>query len=149
MDGLIASKIAILVQEGILKGDISKTSPTQLIAKGMEIMETFPNMNGSQKKQLLVKVVEKVAAGADGIAGTEDDIIPKSVVDALKTLLEKNLVEDIVQVMLSAAKGEFNLEKNKEVAVELVAVTKSCIPVFLEKIKNIYKNKTLHGKKSK
>jgi hypothetical protein len=40
---------------------------------------------------------------------------------------------------MGAAKGEFNLEKTKEVAVELVAVTKSCMPVFLEKFKKCVK----------
>jgi len=141
MDSLIASKIALLLQEGILKGEIAKDSPTKLIAKGMEIMESFSNMSGDQKKKMLIRVIEKIAAGSDGIVGTEDDIIPKEVVESLKLLLEKDLIGDIVQVVMGAAKGEFNLEKSKEAAVELVAVTKSCIPVFLEKIKKLIKIK--------
>lgn len=139
MDALIASKIALVLQEGILKGEIAKDSPTKLIAKGMEIMETFSNMNGNEKKKMLIRVIEKLAAGSDGIVGTEDDIIPKEVVESLKILLEKDLINDIVQVVMGAAKGEFNLQQTKEVAVEMVAVTKSCLPIFIEKLKKLRK----------
>lgn len=135
MDKVIASKIAILLQEGILKGEISKDSPMKLIAKGMEILETFPNMKGEEKKVLLVKVIEKIAAGADGIAGTEDDIIPASVVEALKTILEKDLIGDIVQVIAGAARGEFNLQQAKLVAVETANVAKSCVPALMACLK--------------
>ena len=135
MDKVIASKIAILLQEGILKGEISKDSPMKLIAKGMEMLETFPNMKGEEKKALLVKVIEKIAAGADGIAGTDDDIIPVAVVDALKTMLEKDLVGDIIQVIASAARGEFNLQQAKLVAVETANVAKSCVPALMTCLK--------------
>jgi hypothetical protein len=135
MDKVIASKIAILLQEGILKGEISKDSPMKLIAKGMEMLETFPNMKGEEKKALLVKVIEKIAAGADGIAGTEDDIIPQSVVEALKTILEKDLIGDIIQVIAGAARGEFNLQQAKLVAVETAKVAKSCVPALMTCLK--------------
>lgn len=135
MDKVIASKIAILLQEGILKGEISKDSPMKLIAKGMEILETFPNMKGEEKKALLVKVIEKIAAGADGVVGTEDDIIPASVVESLKTILEKDLIGDIVQVIAGAARGEFNLQQAKLVAVETANVAKSCVPTLMACLK--------------
>lgn len=135
MDKVIASKIAILLQEGILKGEISKDSPMKLIAKGMEILETFPNMKGEEKKALLVKVIEKIAAGADGIVGTDDDIIPAAVVEALKTMLEKDLVGDIIQVISSAARGEFNLQQATQVAVETANVVKSCVPALMTCLK--------------
>jgi len=144
MDALIASKIAILLQEGILKGEISKDSPTKLIAKGMEIMETFPNMSGQQKKEMLFRIIEKLAAGADGIAGTDDDIIPATTVAALKMILEKNLLEDIVQVITSAAKGEFDINLIKKTTQEVVTVVvvSECMPMFkkyMDKLKKLWK----------
>jgi len=144
MDALIASKIAIMIQEGILKGEIAKDSPTKLIAKGMEIMETFPKMSGQQKKEMLFRIIEKLAAGADGIVGTEDDIIPASTVAALKMILEQNILEDIVQVITSAAKGEFDINLIKKTAQEVVTVVvvSECMPLFktlLEKIKKFFK----------
>lgn len=131
MDKLIASKIAILLQEGILKGEIAKDSPMKLIAKGMELLETFPNMKGEEKKDLLIKVIEKIAAGADGVVGTDDDIIPAAVVEALKTMLEKDLIGDIIQVISSAARGEFNIQQATLVAVETANVARSCIPALI------------------
>jgi hypothetical protein len=131
MDNIIISKITLLLQEGILKGDIAKDSPMKLIAKGMEIMESFPNMDGTKKKEMLIKVVEKIAAGADGVAGTDDDIIPVAVVGGLKAILEKDLVGDIIQVITSAAKGEFNINKAMEVAEDVAEVGKACVPSLL------------------
>uniref|UniRef100_A0A6C0CR58 Uncharacterized protein n=1 Tax=viral metagenome TaxID=1070528 RepID=A0A6C0CR58_9ZZZZ len=131
MEKVIASKIAILIEESILKGEISKDSPMKLIAKGMEMLEMFPNMKGDEKKALLVKAIEKIAVGADGVAGTDDDIIPKSVVDALKTILEKDLIGDIIQVIAGAARGEFNLQQSKLIVVETAKVTKTCIPTLM------------------
>ena len=139
MDSLIASKIAIMLQESILNGEIVKDSPMKILTKGIEIMESFPNMSGEQRKIMLIKVVEKIAAGADGIAGTEDDIIPVNVVTSLKLLLEKDLIGDIVEVITSAAKGEFNINKAKESAIEVVEVTKVCCPSFLSKFTKMLK----------
>lgn len=136
MDSIIVGKITLLLQEGILKGDIPKDSPMKLIAKGMEIMESFPNMTGEQKKKLIVKVVEKIAAGADGIVGTDDDIIPASVVAGLKTILEKDLVGDVIQVINSAAKGEFKINKATDVVTTGVAVSQACLPSLLAQFKS-------------
>ena len=139
MDSIIVSKITLLLQEGILKGEIAKDSPMKLIVKGMEIMETFPNMDGNKRKEMLVKVVEKIAAGADGIIGTDDDIIPIAVVEGLKAILEKDLVGDIIEVITSAAKGDFDINKAVEVGKDVASVGKVCIPSLLACIKKLKK----------
>lgn len=139
MDSLIASKIAIMLQESILNGEIVKDSPMKILTKGIEIMESFPNMSGEQKKIMIVKVVEKIAAGADGIVGTEDDIIPGNVVASLKMLLEQDLIGDIVGVITSAAKGEFNINKAVEVVNDVVKLSNDCCPSLLSQIKKMLK----------
>lgn len=128
MDNVIVAKVSVLLQEAIVKKEIDSTSAMVIVAKGMELMETFPNMTGSQKKDLLVKVIERVAAGKDGIIGNEDDIIPKECVEALKLMLEKDLIGSVVSVIADAARGKFNLNKTVAVAQE---VKKVCLPACL------------------
>ena len=43
----------------------------------------------------IVPILEKIASGADGISGTDDDIIKPELVVAVKTLLELQLVQHI------------------------------------------------------
>lgn len=43
----------------------------------------------------IVPILEKIAAGADGISGTDDDIISPDLVLAVKTLLDLQLVQHI------------------------------------------------------
>lgn len=125
MDNLVVGKVTLALQEAILKKELEATSATGIIAKGMELMQTFPNMSGDQKKKLLVQVIEKLAAGQDGIVGTSDDIIPAACVESLKTFLEKDLLGDVINVVLDASRGKFNLQKATETAEK---VKKACFP---------------------
>lgn len=43
----------------------------------------------------IVPILEKIAAGADGISGTDDDIVKPDIVNAVKALLELDLVTHI------------------------------------------------------
>lgn len=43
----------------------------------------------------IVPILEKIASGADGISGTEDDIISPDMVKAVKALLDLELVQHI------------------------------------------------------
>lgn len=53
------------------------------------------------KKVVLVKVLDKVAAGQDGVLGTADDIISPEVLANLKTLLETKMATDIINMLNS------------------------------------------------
>jgi len=128
MDNIVIAKISLLLQESILKKEIDGGSAMMIITKGMELMQTFPNMTGTQKKEVLIKVIQRLAAGKDGIVGNEDDIIPKECVEALQIFLEKNLLEGIVGVISDAARGKFNLQTTVAVAED---VKKVCLPMCL------------------
>lgn len=142
MDNIVVAKVALMLQESILKKEINGSSPMVIVTKGMELMETFPNMTGPQKKDLLVKVIQRVAAGKDGVVGTEDDIIPKECVEALQTMLDKNLLEGVVGVISDAARGKFNLNKTVEVAQEVQKVClPACLALFSRKSKYVAKGK--------
>ena len=142
MDNVIVAKVAVFLQEAILKKEIDATSPMRIVAKGMEFMETFPNMTGIQKKDLLIKVLGRVAAGKDGIVGNADDIIPKECMEGLTYMLEKNLVGSVVSVISDAAHGKFNLNKTLVVAQDVKKVClPSCLALFSKKDKYVVQKK--------
>lgn len=125
IESILTNKITILLLEAVTENP--NISAMTVIAKGMEIMDTFPNLTGQEKKDRLMKVILKVAAGTDGILGTEDDILPKSCVEMLQTLLEKNILEDIITVVSETANGKFNIHKATETAQTVCSV---CIPLL-------------------
>jgi hypothetical protein len=127
MDQLLSSKLSIMLLETVVNKQIPANSAMSIIAKGMELMETFPNMNGPQKQTLLMTVIEKVAAGSDGIIGTADDILCKETVDTLRLILEKNLLTDITHLITDTAKGKFNINKTIELAQTAHSV---CLPLL-------------------
>ena len=116
-----------MLLETVVNKQIPANSAMSIIAKGMELMETFPNMNGEQKQSLLMSVIEKVAAGSDGILGTADDILSKETVETLRLILEKNLLTDITHLISDTAKGKFNINKAIQVAQTANTI---CLPLL-------------------
>lgn len=138
LDSLVTNKVTIILLESISNNQLSQVSAMNVIAKGMEIMETFPNLSSADKKCLLLKVIHKVAAGADGILGTEDDLLPKECMDTLKIILENNLADGIISIIADTAHGKFNINKVIGVGKDLAP---ACLPLFskcLGKKKEIY-----------
>lgn len=76
---------------------------------------------------MLLNVIKKVAAGADGILGTDDDVLPKECIDTLQIILEKNLTEDIIKVISDTARGKFNINQTIEIAKQTATV---CMPLL-------------------
>lgn len=51
IDSLVTNKVTILLLEAVSDKKLDNMSAMSIIAKGMEIMETFPNLNGEEKKK--------------------------------------------------------------------------------------------------
>jgi hypothetical protein len=107
----------------VLSKSVDTSSAMALIAKGMEIVERYPGLSSVQKKECLIAAIQTVAVGADGIAGTDDDLIPKRTVDALNLMLRENLVEQTVDAFIAISKGQFTIQHAEEVG-------KSCLGCF-------------------
>lgn len=60
----------------------------------LELIRTVQNYVKSEEN--IISVVEKIAAGADGISGTEDDIIPQDIMETLRVLLKHRVVHELV-----------------------------------------------------
>ncbi len=117
MSSEIKSLIAFKVEQAVVA--MQSVNAVTLIAKGMEIMQQYPMLNESEKKALLFQVLKTIAAGADGVQGTDDDVIDSKTLAQLQFMLENNIVQDMVSVFEDVAKGKFNIAKAKQVGVKL------------------------------
>lgn len=114
--------VSLLVPEvatGLVNALIENTiagNAIALVRKGMEIVEKFTQLDGQQKKDLVIAAIRKFANGEDGVAGTADDRIPACVVAGVVALLEHNLVEDLIDVVVAATRG----------GLDINAVVKKC-----------------------
>jgi hypothetical protein len=131
----VASQLA----EAVSSNKINIASPFAVVTKTMEIIQTFPNLNGYEKKALLMKTLREVAAGKDGVLGTDDDLLPPRTVEGIQVLLDKDLMEDLTSTVLDIAKGKVNFKKVAETAKKSLPILKGCLaPLFakLTKSKN-------------
>jgi len=85
-DPAIAS-VAAKVRAMIASGQVNPLS-------AIDIIRTAASVGASW--DVVEDVVAEIAKGADGIAGTQDDLIPASTVNMLSALLHSGVVRDIV-----------------------------------------------------
>jgi hypothetical protein len=81
----------------------------EIITVCMELVETYPNLSGKDKSDLVIKALVEISKGPDGMIGTSDDLIPASVLDVLKTILQLGIVQSIIDEIIKATKGEFTI----------------------------------------
>ncbi len=86
----------------------------QLIVMIMEIVETITLAEGIKKKTIVINVLERIATGLDGIQNTKDDLISQNTISSIKTLLQNNLVDSLINLIAAATKGVFNINKQKK-----------------------------------
>jgi len=137
IDSSIVTKVYILLQEAIYKKEINVSSAMHIVAKGMELMAQFTDLSGSQKRGALILVLEKIADGADGMSGTDDDLIPKATIDTLKGLLQTDIISQTITIIKDAANGKFNFEATLAVASEVKDVV---VPGVFACFSCIFKN---------
>lgn len=110
--------IAYKVEQAVMA--MKNVNAVTLVAKGMAIMNQYPMLNESEKKALLFQVLKIIAAGADGVAGTADDVIDAKTMRQLQFMLENNIVQDMVSVFEDVSKGKFNLGKVKSIVGKFI-----------------------------
>lgn len=109
------------------------TNPLNVVAIGMELMNKYKGLSGVEKKTILVEALTTIANGADGIANTEDDIIPKPVMDTIKTLIDGQLVSHMINLVSDVSKGKFDINQTVAVAKEAGDVFSGCFAFCMSK----------------
>lgn len=123
--------------QDFLSNNPSEVNPTMIIAKAMELVERVKGLSGPEKKDLVLKVIFIVAKGKDGVEGTDDDIISKDVMDNVRILVDKNLVSDVVDVIVSAANGKFDIMRTVQLAQDTTVVATGCFHALFGKKKKV------------
>lgn len=103
--------------------------PMEIVGVGMQFMERYSHLTGAEKKEMFVKALEYIANGKDGVAGTEDDVIPKKTVDTIKLMLDNGIVEQTIDLVSDIAKGKYDINKTITSIVEISQST-GCFGMF-------------------
>jgi len=97
MQEIQVSKAILFIQEAILHKRININDPIQFVKEAVNVVATFTNSDSiDEQKQIALKVIEKIAAGADGISGTADDLIPFDVVQKLAAIVNSDLLTSLI-----------------------------------------------------
>lgn len=107
-DHIFLSEMYSTFADDIKKDGLDTKSPTDVIARGARMLESKQGMSLEEKKSCLMKLIEEVAKGKDGVLGTDDDLLPKDTVEALRILIDGGLLGDIVKFILAATEGRFD-----------------------------------------
>ena len=102
----MASQITSDLLIAIHSKKIDASSAVSIVVKTMELAEGFPALD---KKSLVLETLKAIAVGADGQAGTADDLIKPDVIAAIEFLLNSGVVADMIDALVGAARGMFKL----------------------------------------
>lgn len=111
------SELAGKVREIVAKGEIDAGSAIQVIRATLAVGASW---------DVVEDVVRELAKGADGVAGTADDLIPQPTLDILCSLLNSGAVRDLVSWAgeWSGAGGKASVLAS--LVASLLATLKSC-----------------------
>lgn len=124
LDPKLLSILLRSLMDSIRDKKLDVSSAFNIIVKSMELLHSFhafQHLNGNDKKQYLLAAVTEIAKGEDGISGTADDLIPAHIVTALRILVDGDFVGDIVEIIIDASRGKFDLNKVEKTCVKCFA----------------------------
>lgn len=132
----IELEVSLAIRKAIETKTLNAASAMTIIHKGMELLNAFPTVSGTEKKRILVSVLEQVSAGSDGILGTADDLLPEATLKSIKVMLEGDLVGDIVDTFVAITKGApVDTQKLVSIGMRLKTVAMGLFECFKAKTK--------------
>jgi hypothetical protein len=125
-------EVQIAIVNAIQKKTLDISSALRLVVDCMKIVEQIPTCQGKDKKAILLKCLQEIAKGNDGVAGTDDDVIGKDVMNALSILLNENIIDDVVEFIIDVSKGKLNIGDLQKVSKGVLG---ACLVCFGKKHK--------------
>ena len=126
IDQQILQTFVTSIRNAIKNNSIDTSSAMKLIVISMEIIESF-NVNNNDKKEYVIMAIQEIAKGEDMIIGTSDDTISPEVVKSLITMINNNLLDEVVDIVCLASNGEFNVNKIKKTCFGCFSIAKNHI----------------------
>jgi len=124
IDKEIVQKLIFNIRQAINNQSIDTSSAIKIIIVSMEIIENF-NVNNIDKKEYVIIAIQEIAKGEDLMFGTCDDVISPLVVESLIEMISRNLIGEIIDIVCSASKGEFNVNKIQKTCFGCFSVIKN------------------------
>jgi hypothetical protein len=101
-----------------------------VIVRVIECVDKFPDMTGPEKRDSAIDLLRTIAKGRDGVTGTADDIIPVGVLDALQNVIDTNIIGDMIDLVVDATKGKFDINSAKEIVKDARSFSPFIMPVI-------------------
>ena len=138
----LSSSIESLTEELLKKIEetgesLSENSLMNIVLYSMEIVESH-SLNGSAKKRYVQDMIRRVATGTNELDSDTTNMIYR--------LIDNGLVENAINMVISASKGEFNINTIKEEAIEVAEevieeTATGCLMTCLKALKKRRQNK--------
>lgn len=80
------------------------TMPIELITKGVEVLQHKNDISKSLKREILKAVLERIAYGGDGIAGTEDDRLSERSLMMLQNVIDSEIIDILIAGIVAGLK---------------------------------------------
>ena len=107
---------------------VASDSPMAIIVKCMEIIKTHWSADAPfNKKEVLMKVLERIGAGKDGVFGTDDDLISAATLEEIKRIVEGPHLDSMINTVLDISNGKFNFTTAKTAACGCLEIAKHFI----------------------
>lgn len=121
----ISQRVASNFMERVTSKKVEINSGMDVLKCMMQIIESYPMLNGRQKKDVIIHTMRDIAAGKDGILGTADDIIPLFVVHHIQMMVESDLLSSAIDLVCEATKGLIPINQTSSIASSLYRFWKS------------------------
>lgn len=96
---IVKEEILLKLVKMIETKEVDVRNVIDVIKVTMKQVETIKGMPLADQKVLVIDLIRDLSRGADGIEGTEDDIIPVNVVAGAKAMIENSLVGSIFDMV--------------------------------------------------
>jgi len=99
----------------------------KLIVICIEIIENMENMENIDKKQYVILAITKIAYGDDLISGTSDDTISPQVLESLIVMINRDIINEVIDIICLASKGNIDVNKIKKTCFGCFSIAKNHI----------------------
>lgn len=114
LDTKILRDVGTLLKNNITEKTVDHLSPLAIVVRGMEIMDSYKQLDGRQKKDYVLAVVKELSKEANGV--------PAVTLNALEVILNENILGSFINIVSDATKGKVDINN-------VVATTTSCLGI--------------------
>jgi len=88
---------------------------TQIIVTAMEIIDKYENLNGLLKKSYIIMAIDNLTRDNNENNDIENNLISQENLIILKNLMQQNILSDLIDTIVNASKGNFDINKSSTV----------------------------------